>query len=1399
MELYRNEFEKLKNQINGWLGHSDQELEATFGPDGQVDQTRFLAVAQRLKSRGYKENPPVDYLTITIKDPNGNMNIRRDTLKNNTRFTIEGSENVKEYCDNEAIGELPYEVILKSAIGNPEEDNLVIEDYDVKFKVRREQERAKDEPNVQVILNEWGNQKKAFRLIRRWKFEGDGCVFDLSMVRSNKRTSSGAYIFSETFKDPEQNILNQPATFEIEVELKHAEEINTADKAVAKLIKAVGEVLRGIQRNPVLIRKTLAKKTKDSYKLLVESEKFRGVKPRTLEMKNFLMRRFPNVPNIRDGYNVTDKADGLRVLGYCNSEGELFMIDKALNIYRTGLLNEACANSLVDGEWITSVKNSENPELQKATQQLWLFDIYIAPNKEVVDSLPFYSALAEKASRYKKLRDWYGLWTKDGPTTLIKGLQAGTRLLVNLKRFEFANKDDVQIFEKAKLVLDRKTEYNTDGLIFTSNSAPLPSADTNFKEQFKWKPAEDNTVDFLVRVEKDPNDMTKDLITSEIRQDTGQPILYKTLVLKVGSTMDPACANPRDTILFERKFPKGGCKSDHFYRDSSGKFRAVAFNPTDYADPLASICKVEIQRDPDTKVEYIQTEKSNEPIEDRSIIEMRYDMKRPDGWRWVPVRVRTDKTEKLQRGELGGSLNADFTAEAVWNSIHNPITKGMITTGNEAPLKSELEAEGEDDTLIDLGKPYFERKANKEQLQSVEGMRNYHKHYIKGETLLKPVLKGGDKYVLDLAVGEAADINRWIANNVGFVYGIDIDAKGILDSHRGAYTKYLNRISENNALPETQQIKIAPMVFGIGDVSKPLETGAAGRNEDEADILRSVFGKILPSKPVPPFIENQAKGKLVDGADVISCMFALHYFFKDQTTFDGLLKNVANNLRLNGYFVACFFDGEKVFELLKSKKEGDSVAGVDRKNALWRITKQYTASTLPADDTSFGLAIKNHFISIGASHTEYLVSYELLKAKMATIGCLPVVAEDLKELGLPTSSETFDVTYKRAVADAKRQGREPFPMTSVLRDYSFLNRWCIFKRYSATILEEEEQADMKTIAKVIETKNEAERKAEEAKTLAWQDVTDAESGQPTLATPKVPKTSASKKRNINLATLAQGPPSNKPINSLAEPLAKVSAVTRPLEVQKTEYDVDKIFYFAPQEQNTDVLKDDKGDILYPDAPRYLAPYSPFTIVDEEDPNKKVAYPSILHYYAGMQYKKATNKPEWAVEHFSRDGSIHRKIQEEMLLLDAQFNNKDSPQYKTKFQALLLKEAGMIADKSPIPMMKVHSTLKFDDGVWAGIKMDILRTAYKVRYQKDSKFRDILGKLRELEKYLLYRPTPKVTTDLGGITVIAKRKSKNQKGTVKIDGDNKLGILLMEIAKFPAYDGKIESNEEVPEE
>lgn len=128
------------------------------------------------------------------------------------------------------------------------------------------------------------------------------------------------------------------------------------------------------------------------------------------------------------------------------------------------------------------------------------------------------------------------------------------------------------------------------------------------------------------------------------------------------------------------------------------------------------------------------------------------------------------------------------------------------------------------------------------------------------------------------------------------------------------------------------------------------------------------------------------EGSFRDGADVAACMFALHYFFESKETLDGFLTNISDIVKPGGYFIGCCFDGNKVFNLLRTTEMGHTKSGIEGDIPIWSITKEYDNEELSNDDSSIGLGINVEFISIGSAHKEYLVPFELLRSKMASIG-----------------------------------------------------------------------------------------------------------------------------------------------------------------------------------------------------------------------------------------------------------------------------------------------------------------------------------------------------------------------------------------------------------------------------
>ena len=90
-----------------------------------------------------------------------------------------------------------------------------------------------------------------------------------------------------------------------------------------------------------------------------------------------------NIPNIRDNYTVTDKADGERKLMVVGGDGKLYMIDtNECSVYWCQDNRKTLFNSILDGEHILHDKSGRFINLYAT------FGIYFI-NKKDVRELPF--------------------------------------------------------------------------------------------------------------------------------------------------------------------------------------------------------------------------------------------------------------------------------------------------------------------------------------------------------------------------------------------------------------------------------------------------------------------------------------------------------------------------------------------------------------------------------------------------------------------------------------------------------------------------------------------------------------------------------------------------------------------------------------------------------------------------------------------------------------------------------------------------------------------------------------------------------------------------------------------------------------------------------------------------
>ena len=1028
MELRKTEYEEIKALWSTWRGLKDTELEAVIQ---KVDATQWMDIMTRLRSLGLQEEVQQPYLTILVE---GGM-----------RFVITGEDAVRKYCQT---NRLPDSATCNMKASIRDIQPVELREYNVRIKLKREQNVSREDMKYQTTMLKWPLLQKSFRYIRRYTLSTPkGARFDLSIVRQSPYTPQGQYKTAFSFK--EADILNQPLRYEVEVEALTEQ----ASEEPMSFISKIGQALQGKQRSFAILKNSQRTAVLESFKVLFgQNNKFPGPKAITLEKVNLLPpnETTPDVVSLlalNGGYNVTDKADGLRALLYVHADaegngGDIYLIDMNMNVYATGLVTDPAIwrGTVLDGEWVQQGKDG------KPLNTFYSFDILRTRGGKDCRPLPFVSsslvpvgtagegAPVELEARYRLLQEAVaGLSTASQSLKLPLTQQLG----IGIKHFKFAlpPAPQRQIFIEAAAMLERTkmAPYETDGLIFTPNALALPMNIGVWRAQFKWKPVEKNTVDFLVIFEREKDETGKiladDIIQSKPHPDTGEIVTYKTLRLYVGGIHDPAFKNPRQTILETLPLPAPGA--------DSYEYRPIVFHPLDPVDAYASVCHVPMSsdgRETDIAESVVRCVADGQPITNNTIVEMSYNQTAAPGWRWIPQRIRWDKTEAYRRGVVGGSLNAEKVADSVWASIHDPITEEMIAGGVEVPAASS-----EVPAVVGVEKSYVNKVDQKNEFK-VKSLRIFH-NYIKGTLLLGKTLQAGGA-LLDMGCGKLGDLHKWASHlgpaaKGGWVLGVELAEDSLINPRDGAYRRYLNKKIEYE--------DVAPMVFVQGRCERPLLTGDAGITPDDQNLLRVLYGTPGGGNKVPPFFATTGlAGKAANKFDVISSMFTLHYFFQDRTMIDGFLQNIADNLKVGGFFIGCCFDGETVYNKLASLAFGGVLAGKEDDSEIWSVEKMYDSGaeemTLPDSDAGLSRKIKVNFITIGDGHEEYLVHFGYLQSRLAEIGVDILSPEEMTALRLRESTGMFKKVYD--------EPNNFFGMSPKLREYSFLNRWFIYRRRS---------------------------------------------------------------------------------------------------------------------------------------------------------------------------------------------------------------------------------------------------------------------------------------------------------------------------------------------------------------
>jgi hypothetical protein len=1066
-----------KNYSSSNLNNTNHELEVKFATKGGKHLTKidYDNVVKKIKSSGFtSENESGVYL-LRINNEYLDSSVGKYKLSNALRTEINGFHSIQNYCRSNDIKLLiknnfnSVEFVEKASVKLSKEDvnsfylkDVYFSDFYFSVSYKTEKNLGIVDRRVQSLLNDWTKFKKTFRYINRSTFTHKEYPInvDISIVKSSSKESNGSLKKSFDFSDA--GLFNNLEIYEIEIEVDNTKigigtEYNTPEKVELILKKTIKIILSGLQGTNYPISYSEQNSVAKAYlKLLYVEQKekynpdkkiyasdFIGPSSYTLQMNNIVpLNENSKNPNIRKDYVVTEKTDGARHLMYISETGKIFLINTNMNIVFTGAITtqEEYINSILDGEYVLHDKYGQFINLYMA------FDLYYLNGKDV----RHYEFIDEQQvkSRYSYLKQ------------LVKGLNhksiveedKQSPLRIDCKSFYPIENKINNIFGACQFILNKINsglfDYETDGLIFThtlygvgsdkvGKAGPLMKITWDYS--FKWKPAQFNTIDFLVNTLKGTNG--HDIVVPIFENGTNinsasQLNEYKTLVLQVGfDEKKHGYINPCQDVL-EDKLPEYGNVDDE------DKYKKQRFYPTKPFDANAGLCNIILSSDANGIMQ-MKTE-NDEVFEDNTIVEFRYDFNREKKWNWVPLRVRPDKTSELKQSFLGLGKpnygNSFHVADSNWKSIHYPITEIMISTGQDIPNE---EIDGDVYYNRDIIKDKEQRNNNKGLTQ---GLRDFHNLYVK-KLLIMCVSKRGE-ILIDYACGKGGDFSKWISAQLSFVFGIDVSKDNLENRLDGACARFLNYRKMFKQIPYA--------LFVNGNSSLNIKNGNAMLNEKAIQITKAVFGEETSTNPIVKQLGKGVErqyGRAKAGFNISSCQFAIHYFMENINTMKNFITNVAECTALNGYFIGTSYDGKLVYELLKDKKKGESIVINDNGVKIWELRKEYDTYAIINDDSScLGYQIDVFQESINKMIPEYLVNYDYLNQVMEDYGFVLLKNEEAINLGLPASTGLFSTLFSFMEEEIKKNKfkkndyGKAYMMNAFEKKISFLNRYFVYKK-----------------------------------------------------------------------------------------------------------------------------------------------------------------------------------------------------------------------------------------------------------------------------------------------------------------------------------------------------------------
>ena len=869
------------------------------------------------------------------------------------RITIDGINNVNKYMEllhgrnNHVIfNELVKMHSIKESITimkkiKDMKNVYDIDDFNVRVRMSKEVKVSKMELDEISTLDESSRNDIIFRTKQRVSF----------ILFSDKNVSIRLDL-TKTKMHRNINQLEKRAIpiYELEMEL-----ITNKDKPNIKYLdemyKHITLILKMIQQSKYLITKTQTQAVLTRYANLLGGRSGKittlaGRKARSLEIQH-VVEKLPNK------YTVTDKADGERYF-LVILEKKVYLIDWNLHVKNTGIIISSSKynDTILDGEYIYLKQHRRH--LFMIFDCLYMGGTDIRGESSFVKRLSVVDTVIDKSFIFGKQKG-FKIREYSGDFNMKKIIKFHSKqidsFMDNINNDIEINKNfplirrkyfisamggqDNEIFKYSELmwnkyVLDERTNcpYSLDGLIYH----PLNQKYTTILKEskffeYKWKPPSHNSIDFYLLYDRSIDKHKIQPVYDNSIDESVKGKAYKIAYLYVGRST-PSGEKP---ILFKSDIGKHVV---HLYlKDGEA-------------------------RDLDGNI-----------IQDNTVVEFYYnnDPQLYDKQRWTPMRTRYEKTESVLRYKKQYGNYVD-TANNIWRSMENPF---LISDINK--LANDKTYYNHIDTLrkkIGHSIIMSEHKENvyyQIRTNLAIPMRNYH-NWIKSNliyTNFHPTYEHGKQLeVLDIGCGKGGDIRKYYYTKVKLLVGIDIDNNAIISPTDGAISRY-NRLR--------QQKPNVPKMFFIN---------ADGGAILDYDMQLKVINNMTESNK--RFMKKFFSVDISKRAtfDRLNFQFTIHYFLENDIIWNNLIQNINMYLRPGGYAMITCFDGDRIYDVLKDKKNYIShyVNDKGEKKVLFELVPKY--GNIKKDD----IASTGHAIDLynsisfqeGVYKTEYLVSKKFL-------------------------------------------------------------------------------------------------------------------------------------------------------------------------------------------------------------------------------------------------------------------------------------------------------------------------------------------------------------------------------------------------------------------------------------